>query len=308
MKRMVFVLILGFLFGGVVFGQAPANDGVEFVQLVDFNDVFGEITDIFADILKEGWAFFLTLFFVWFGFNCLKSFIDGKLEKRIAELQRRERVDQAINRAEERAEVKRQLRQDELGRSREVLEFESEYRSRELQRIVLAENESFVTIDGKRYVREMTSWGDIVGHKTLDQWCEDRDKVIDEPLAFDNNDYGKTYDSIVEKDYLNTFDGKRVHKLSGTSWEWKEKESEDLKLDKTEFEIEDEEEELEREWSFFYVEEASCYKSQMEGGIVSWLQSFGRRSREYDDDLGLDSESGFEREYGHRRGEFRGGY
>ena len=87
-----------------------------------------------------------------------------------------------------------------------------------------------------------------------------------------------------------------------------EEESEDLELDKTEFEIEDEQEELEKE-RYFFDKDESPYKSKEDSGwLGSWLQSFGRRSREDDDDLGLDSESDFEREYGNRRGEFRGGY
>jgi len=113
------------------------------------------------------------------------------------------------NKREEREEVRRLLRQQELENSRYAEKSEIEYRSCELrdflfrEREHLRENENIVQVDGTYYIRSTTDFGDIIGHKTLDTWRAERDAEYSQPLEFDNNDYGKIYDSIVDSDYRN---------------------------------------------------------------------------------------------------------
>ena len=253
---------------GLAFGQAPDNVAVDMEPLVDFGIVIEEISAWFTDALKENWAFFLSLFFAWFSFMCLKSFLDGRYERRMARLRRHERVTEAINRAEERAELKRQR-----------LEFESEYRNRRQQRFVLGENESYVVYGNRLYVREVNSAGAVVGYSSFEQWRGNRDVV--QPIHLDENDDDGFYADEVRASYVRGVDDVREYDWSDEQIEgWLEEERE---------------------------ESDGAYRDWLGSGVNS-SRDERRRSREDDDDLGLDSESDFEREYGNRRGEFRGGY
>jgi hypothetical protein len=61
-------------------------------------------------------------------------------------------------------------------------------------------------VDGKYYVHRNseahdTQRGFSTWHEAHSAWRSDRDIDDSEPLAFDNNDYGRIYDSVVESDY-----------------------------------------------------------------------------------------------------------
>ena len=277
MKRVVLILIFGFMFGAVVFAQPPAP--MDFQPLVNFDDVFEDIRKFFTDILKEYYAMFLTIFVVWFGLGCAKAYLDGRWEKIKAEVKRQDRVANQAVRSEERNEAARLVRQREMERTGYVAAFEAEYRSRALQDIVLREHESLVMIDSKRYVREMTSEGDIIGHKTIDQWRADIDKSEDEPLAFDNDDHGRTYVNGVAVDKDDEGPG---------YWWFKDSHLRSLENNDDEYE-----------------------ESTFEDRVNDWVNSnssfetsVSRRSRRERFDSGFDDES----EYANSRGEFRGGY
>jgi uncharacterized membrane protein len=101
MQRILWLWLLLALFLGIVcsvvaFGQQPAKN-VEMEALVNFDFVIGEIRETFTEILREYWAFFLTIFFVWFGIQCAKSFLDGKMEMHMAEIKKRERITKRVN-------------------------------------------------------------------------------------------------------------------------------------------------------------------------------------------------------------------
>ena len=205
MKRILLAMIFGYIFGAVVFGQQPGN--VELQPLINFDDVFKQITDWFTDNLKEYWAVILSYFLVWFAFMSALSFLQGRMERWKSEQRMRRSMIFRENLRAEKQELRRVLRQQELEQSRVAAKSEVEYRSRELRDLLfrererLGDNEKIVQIDGAYYVRSETSEGDVIGHKTLDRWRAERDEEDSKPLDFDNNDYGRTYDSIVESDY-----------------------------------------------------------------------------------------------------------
>jgi hypothetical protein len=214
MKRflMIFVMVMVMAQGGISFAQVPANPPVqkkkiEMKPLVKFDKLIDQIKSWFIGILRQYWAWFLSIFFAWFAAACLKSFLDGKMEKRMVRIKQHERFINQVNNSAEKTEVERVARQQEMERTHEVERFEREHLAREVQRdslhlIVLRENESFVDIAGDRYIRKWSSEGDIIGHESYGTWLKRREceQELEKPLDFDNNDYGRIYDSIVDKD------------------------------------------------------------------------------------------------------------
>ena len=87
MRRIIFFIIFGFVFGSAVFGQQPGNAPapVEFAPLINWDDVFDGITSWFTDILKEYWVLLLSIFFVWVAFMTMLSFLQGRAERCKAE-------------------------------------------------------------------------------------------------------------------------------------------------------------------------------------------------------------------------------
>jgi len=304
MKRILLALFFGYLFGAVVFGQEPV--AVE-LQVVEFEKIFEVLTGSVVEIFKELWVILLSMFFLWVFVEYAKSYLDGK--EHTSAINHHERIIKTAERMEEREDARRLLRQQELEESRCAEKFEVEYRSRELRDFLFRDrqrlnddHESIVQIDGSYYVRASTSEGDVIGHQTLDKWRAERDVEDSKPLSFDNNDYGKVYESIVESDYRGRLDDE-YREIFNTD----KSEPDELGLyDPAPYE-EDEHEEWRKEGDDL-VE-----KNQ---GMVDWLNdSVSKRIKDrkharglQGDDFGLDSESDFERDYGHRRGEFRGGY
>jgi len=287
MKRILFALFFIFVFGSLVFGQ---QGGAQLVRhdLVDFGNVFDELWKTLAVILKDGWSLIVTLFFTWFIFMCAKSFIDGKMEARLAKRKEQERVQNAANRIVERKEAQRLARQMEIERSGYVKEFEVEYRSRELGNIIASDQPRFnpVVKDGKYYVWVATIPGVVQNrgfsewHEAHSAWRAELDRKDSEPLEFDNDDHGRTYDSIVDRDHVRDMFGVPLGK----------------------------DEEYREYQEPFEEKDADEYKSEVSSGsaVSDWVKEVfsSRRYREMHD-YGDDD---FEREYGSRRGEFRGGY
>jgi len=294
MRRIIFFIIFGFVFGSAVFGQQPGNAPapVEFAPLINWDDVFDGITSWFTDILKEYWVLLLSIFFVWMAVMAALSFLEGRMDRWKAEA----RIRESIKRQEVLEEARISRREAKAAEQRRLaaIEAEPEYRSRELAALTggmhLTGTERFANINGDYYVRSESH--DVVTYKTIEQWRQERDAVDSEPLEFDNNDYGRTYDSIVESDYRRDMFGVPLGKDEEYR-EYKEQVEEDGDFGLAE----PYEENVGRE-----------YKSESsEGrGIGDCLKDVfsSRRNREENDY----SEDDFEREYGHRRGEFRGGY
>ena len=273
MKRMVFALIFGILFGGIICGQAPDNGVVGFEPVVDFDDIFGEMTDMLVGILKEGWVLFLSLFVAWFSFMCVKSFFEGRHERWVSERKPLQHAEQGIYSREAREAVLRR-------RSNELRTFEREYRNRQQQRSVLGENESYVVFDKKLYVREVNSVGAVVGYRSFEQWRAERNREVEQPIHFDEYDNDGFYADEVTASYARGID-------DVVEYDWSD--------DRVVCWLEDEKDESER----------NGYRDWLRSSVVSR----GTECRyEEDDAYGMDSESEFEREYGSRRGEFRGGY
>jgi len=185
---------------------------------------------------------------------------------------------------------------------------EIEYRSRELrdflfrEREHLRENENIVQVDGTYYICSSTDFGDIIGHKTLDTWRAERDAEYSQPLEFDNNDYGKIYDSIVDSDYRNRL--KDEYREYRTDYK---DDPEELGLDDRAPYDEDKYAEWRKEGDEL-VEKNKDMLSWLKDSIYKRTIDRKRQRSLEDDDFGIDSNSDFEREYGHHRGEFRGGY
>jgi len=297
MNKILLTLVFGLIFSLVASAQVPVNpDEVNFQPLVNFDDVIGEVTIWFGDILKEGWLLFLSLFLVWFAFMCLKSFVDGKLEKRMLIMREHERALNAANRVAERKGVRRVERQRALENSWEVREFDAEYRSRELAAMAggmyLSGTERFANINGDYYIRSESH--DVVTYKTIEQWRAEREVEDTKPLDFDNSDYGRIYDSIVESDYRRDIFGVPL----GKDEEYREYKE----LVEAEWELGVVSEPYEEEVDWDYEFESSDGRGL--GNRLKEVFSGRRRNRE-EDDYGDDD---FEREYGNRRGEFHGGY
>ena len=282
MKRLLLALIFGFVLGSVVFAQAPAQAPVEFRPIVNFDKVIEVIRLWFTDILKEYWVTLLTFFVVWFALMCALSFLEGKFEGRMArvkaEVKRQDRVEQKVFRAQERQEGARLARQQEIERTGYIAAFESEYSSRELQNLVFRDHENLVMIDNKRYVREMTSEGDIIGQKTFDEWRKDRDKVEDESLSFDNDDHGRKYVNGVAVDE----DDEPGY------WWFKDSHLRSLEKDEDDYDSET-------------FEDRVCDWVDSDSSFEKPVSSRSKRERY---DSGFDDES----EYANPRGSFRGGY
>jgi hypothetical protein len=272
----VMVLVISMACGGNTFGQVPANPPqrlkIEMKPLVNFDKVIDQIKGHFTKILREYWAWFLSLFFAWFALQCFKAFLDGKMEKRMAQMKAKE---SQLRRENDMAEKKAA----ELSRRAERLE--SEYRTRgQYQEIVLRENESIANIDGKQYIRELSSG--VVSYKTMEQWQSERDSELDKPLDFDNNDYGRIYDSIVDKDSK----GKVADERSEYDFSVKEKSDEldSLTLPYDGWDLDDW-----RKWR-------DSDESKDESGLYGWFQPSKKR-REHigsglDDPIDYDDRTG----------------
>ena len=188
MQRIFLVLIFGFIFGGVVFGQQPGNAPVmEFQPLINFDEVFEQISEWFTDILKEYWVVIISLFFAWFTFMTVVSYLQGrvdriKAERRIQETVKRDIAleESRIARGEARAEARRRMAAIFEGGAYKS-EVDRQLGSSDLNQIIrrerehLGEHESIVRIDGTNYVRSSTSEGDVIEHKTLEQWRLERE-------------------------------------------------------------------------------------------------------------------------------------
>jgi len=195
MKRILQTMVLLFVFCSLVWAQGVPAQPVPIViqPLINFDSLYVGISQYFTSILKEQWLLLISLFFLWFAV----AYGIGMLESRVEYNRIRERVRREAILMEERERLAERRRGVE--RSRMAVDLEREYRSRELQNIVLNEGETFANIDGDYYVREVSHG--VVSYKTLDQWRVDRDEEQSEPLDFDNEDYGRIYDSIVDRDY-----------------------------------------------------------------------------------------------------------
>jgi hypothetical protein len=182
MQRILWLWLLVALFLGialctVAFGQVPpivlnqnpqqANQ-VMVDEFLDFSGVFDTLAEAFGSLLAEYYGFLLSVFFVWFILGCIKSFLEGKMEIRMAELKKHERIQKRVAAIEERKEAHRIVRQLEM--ERRIEQFEAGYRSRELQGIVLRNNEKLVAKDGNLYVGIRTESGDVIATKTLNEW------------------------------------------------------------------------------------------------------------------------------------------
>ena len=285
MKRILLAIILGFIFGAVVFGQ----ERIEMKPLVNFDGIFEGITVWFTDVLKKHYVLLLTVFFVWFMVMSVLSFLQGRMERWEAERRFRQAI--VKDNLREKQESRHVLRQQQLEQSRVAEQHEVEYRRRELRDFLLrdrenlGDNEKIVQIDGAYYVRSETSAGDVIGHQTLNKWRAERDEEDSKPLDFDNNDYGRTYDSIVESDHVRDMFGERM----GNDEEYREYKEESVSY---------EESELDRMYDDRWKKEMSRH---------SWVQDIVKESRciREECDYGDDE---FESADGHRRGEFRGGY
>ena len=83
MKRILYAMIFGYIFGAVVFGQQPGN--VEFQPLANFDGFFDGITEWFTDSLGGGWLLFISLFFVWVSYWWLIKILDYKSVESVTE-------------------------------------------------------------------------------------------------------------------------------------------------------------------------------------------------------------------------------
>jgi len=116
MKRILFAMIFGYIFGAVVFGQQPVN--VELQPLINFDGVIDEIMGLFGDVLKEFWLLFLSMFLIWFMFNCLMSFLQNRVERWKSERRMRHSMVFRENLRAEQQDLRRELRRQELEQSR----------------------------------------------------------------------------------------------------------------------------------------------------------------------------------------------
>ena len=363
MQRIFYALVFVMLFGGFVFGQ----DGVAFEPMVTTNDLFIEVEKFFADVLKSGFALAISIYFIWFIYCSVQAFLEGKYGSLMKRVKRQDRMTEAVNKIEEKAEAQRIARGRARERNGEIRKFEAEYRSRALQSISLRGNERLVIVPKERgivdkmrdfvrrrfydeagiavsgskirdfvrkrfykeeggvggvvtpgstysggtyYTREAIGDGDVLGVKYTRVNCytgsEPWDKVrvdssdIEEaPLAFDNNDYDRVYDSIVAKDHLYTFDGKRVS--PGTEFvEYvgrSDSESDELVSDELvsaplpygEDDVLVDDSDLE---PLVYDSGSSFMRER--SGIASWYGGFGGNRRYEDDDDDLEEDSTFE--------------
>jgi hypothetical protein len=199
MQRILLALVLVFIFSASVFAQGAALPvPIDFAPLIQFDEkFFDDMRQWFTDTLKEQWVLLLSLFFVWITFAYTVGVLEGKMDRIKLSADVRRQVERQIMVEDQRAKLMARQRVPE--RSRDVAMVESSYRSREMQNIVLNDNESFAQINGDYYVRSESY--DVVSYKTLEQWRAARDSELDEPLAFDNEDYGRVYESIVDRDY-----------------------------------------------------------------------------------------------------------
>jgi ribosomal protein S21 len=198
MKRILLVLVLVFVSGSFALGEVPQGVQIDFEQLVNFDDLFDELGQWFTDVLKEWWVVILSLFVCWLGVGYAIGVLEGKIGRNRVLSEVRERVFRESIVKEERERLA--ARQRSVERSREAIALESEYRSRELQNIVLRDREKLVLRSDGAYYIGSESYG-VISYQTLEQWRANRESEQSEPLAFDNEDYGRVYDSIVDRDY-----------------------------------------------------------------------------------------------------------
>jgi hypothetical protein len=188
MQRIFLALVLVFVFSASVSAQGVPLD---FAPLIQFDEkFFDDLRQWFTDVLKEQWVLLLSLFFAWIAFMCMVDMLEEKKARDKLSADVRRQVERQVMVEDQRAKLV--ARQRVIERSRDVAMVESSYRSREMQNIVLNDNESFAQINGDYYVRSVSH--DVVSYKTLDQWRSARDSELDKPLAFDNEDYGRVYD------------------------------------------------------------------------------------------------------------------
>ena len=301
MKRILLALFFGFVFGTIVFGQQPVNPApVQMAPLVNFDAVIEQIIESFTDILKEFWVMILSVFFVWVIFMSAISFLEGRLERWKAEKRMRHSMVARENLRAEIQDQRRLIRQQELEQSRIAEQHEWEYRSRELSNLLLrdrehlGERETIDQIDGTYYVRSSSKEGDIIEYKTLEKWRSEHDAEDSKPLDFDNNDYDRVYESIVESDYKESLEEEyREYRTDyGDTPEGLEL-YEPLTYD----------EDIYEEWR-----KAEYGVAETRGSFSYWAKEKARENSFRRNREELDEDNDFEREYGHRRGEFYGGY
>ena len=312
MKRILGGLIFVFVFGAAGLCADPPGQ-VDIVPLVDFEGVIDDVRQFFTDVLKEQWVLLLSIFSIWLVLNVAKAMLDGRFGRIKAEVDRQERIQAAVVRAEEKQETTRLVRQRERERSRYVEQFEADYRSRELDSFSrnLGVGEKLTEIDG-RYYASSESHG-YVNYRFLgsservgisfeqrraefESAQEQVNADLSEPLSFDNDDYGRVYDSVVDEDY-------QGHVLESDAYmpnflDPVREQSEELGFEPELLPFED----AEYEWSQVNYELEEGHRK----GVFLGSFGFRRRKSEYLSS-GLDDDE-FEREYRERQSSFRGGY
>jgi len=277
------------MFGMTAFGQNPPQPApVEMQPLINMEEFFEPLKEWFFDILSQYWVILLTFFVVWFSLMCALSYLDGMVQRRLA-IQRHQmqfREKQAVAEFEKQSKLEDYRRQ--LRESRYVERHEAEYRSRELNNIVLRDGENFANVDGTYYVR--SEFHGVVNYKTLDQWRSEVEAENSQPLDFDNNDYGKIYDSIVDSDYRGTVSD--ADSYGGSLPNSERYQEGDLGLEDEPLPYEDKDDDKdERDWIHQRV-----FSEFFKPDVSSRHEKFSS---------GLDD---FEREYRERQSQFRGGY
>jgi hypothetical protein len=75
----IFVSIMsGIIFGSFVFAQDGA---VQFQPVISLDGVFDGIRQAFTDVMKNGYALFLSLFSVWLAYRVFKMLLNDKADK-----------------------------------------------------------------------------------------------------------------------------------------------------------------------------------------------------------------------------------
>ena len=151
---LILILIFGMQFGSIAFGQVPvAPQQVEMIPLVDFSLVFDNFIEMFRPHFVSIVGIGLSIFVAFMCIAYIQGLLDGKLDMRLAEQQEREKMERRVAMMEAKQEAVRLARQLEMERSGYVDSFEIEYRSAELQRTVLRDDESFSTVNDDYFVR-----------------------------------------------------------------------------------------------------------------------------------------------------------
>jgi len=250
MTRFLLVLLFCVVCCSVVFGQQPgaAQQPVVLKPIVDFGSVIGDITQFYTDILKKYWVVLLSIFFVWFIFCTLMSFLEGRVERWRAEIKRVERIDSQMGREEERAVARARAREMQYYERRWRSEIErDQIRLNRSRRIVLGAGETFEYIGSDRYIRS-ESHG-VVHYRTFDQWREEHDPGFSESADFDSasDDWQKSDDrdwgDFTDED-RSWFEGQSWRDYEEMSWsdltdeerEWVDRVVEDMRSEREEYE------------------------------------------------------------------------